>query len=241
MHIMKSKSPHGRSSHFAFTLIELLVVIAIISILMGMLLPAISGAKDSTKRAQAQTDVRAIITACKAYANDYGKYPPVVAALNDASNPVYYAYGDKTKTSANCKASNNALFDVLRALDTTNNAAHILNKRRIVYLDAGTVAKDTKLPRGGFTDGTQFASPIPQGAWMDPWGTQYCVVLDAAGNDQIDMLPFFSDLGGTTNAIRANAVAFSTGKDGAIGGSGYTGKFRPTNPSQVPDDIVSWQ
>ena len=75
---------------------------------------------------------------------------------------------------------------------------------------------------------------------MDPWGTQYCIVLDATGNDEIaaaDVQKFYKDL----DIIRMSAVAFSLGKDGVIGGKGYEGKYRKPNSSEAPDDIVSWQ
>jgi prepilin-type N-terminal cleavage/methylation domain-containing protein len=47
-------------SRHAFTLIELLVVIAILGILMALLFPAVDGALEGARRAQASNDVTQI-------------------------------------------------------------------------------------------------------------------------------------------------------------------------------------
>jgi prepilin-type processing-associated H-X9-DG protein/prepilin-type N-terminal cleavage/methylation domain-containing protein len=66
----------ARLSNQNFTLIELLVVISIIAILAGMLLPALSQARESGKSASCQNSLKQLALANVQYAVDWGFYAP---------------------------------------------------------------------------------------------------------------------------------------------------------------------
>ncbi|HEX2838204.1 MAG TPA: prepilin-type N-terminal cleavage/methylation domain-containing protein [Phycisphaerales bacterium] len=68
-----------------FTLIELLVVIAIIALLIGILIPALSKARNTARSLKCLTNVRSMGQVMTYYANDYKNWYPIVPRPANAS------------------------------------------------------------------------------------------------------------------------------------------------------------
>lgn len=90
-----------RNKFRGFTLIELLVVIAIIALLISILLPSLSRARELSKRLVCGSNTKGIGTSCKIYANDNNERWPVApfegsASKQDGNGINYTSPGSET-------------------------------------------------------------------------------------------------------------------------------------------------
>ena len=68
---MKSQKNRG------FTLVELLVMNSIIGILIALLLPSVSTARDAARKMSCQNNLKQLGLAARTYHNAYGRLPPI--------------------------------------------------------------------------------------------------------------------------------------------------------------------
>jgi prepilin-type N-terminal cleavage/methylation domain-containing protein len=90
-----------RPKRDGFTTIELLTVIAIIAIMMGILIPVVTSARNSANVAKQKAQFAAIAMALDAFKGDYGDYPPSHGWTPTTSDNIDYSYcGAQTLTEA---------------------------------------------------------------------------------------------------------------------------------------------
>ncbi len=228
----------------AFTLIELLVVILIIAILIGLLFPAFSQVRENAKKVSAHNDITQIVSAIKNYQVEYQKFPVITSGTQDT-----YLGNDSAPTGANkpSPGTNDVLFDVLRynTGNATNSAAiATLNPRGVPFLDVPMVHNSSQPISGIVPNTAESSSASVVGAWYDPWGGQYNILLNTSYSNYLTN-PYTDAPGGTT--IGTTVLVYSYGKNGAIGGgpapqgSNFTADSGSAGAYKGSDDVLSWQ
>ena len=268
---MKTKinNSNNATASRGFTLVELLVVIGIIAILAGMILPALSKAKDSAKKAQAKSEMQNISGAVRTYEAEYSRYPIPSQITQQLKTPDYtfgtlHMSGNSAKRLTNPKGeilpsiatpgrvqvSNAELVAILRAQEqfrngsSTLNSRHKMNPKKISFLNAKDVTSTTQ---GGV--GTD-------GVFRDPWGSPYIVTVDANYDGKtIDAFYGLSDVSKPI-AIKSNEglMGLSRGVNGfyqanssvlvwSLGPDGdcVVDKKIKANQGVNKDNILSWQ
>ncbi len=134
-----------------FTLIELLAVLAVIAVLVTLGSRIVRSARLSARKAQAQVEMQAIETAVKAYLNRYGKMPSGRLVRQGAAD-IVFGYGDE----ASARDQSRAILSILTVADDSDAAD---NPSEIAFLEPQSVGRD--------------------GTFLDPWGEQYRIALDA--------------------------------------------------------------
>jgi prepilin-type N-terminal cleavage/methylation domain-containing protein/prepilin-type processing-associated H-X9-DG protein len=97
----------------AFTLIELLVVIAIIALLVGILLPALAGAREAARTSHCLSNLRQNAIVCMEYAGDYKGRSPAIgqpyAALPNWALVIQDSYGRQGTTATDLYSTGSSL------------------------------------------------------------------------------------------------------------------------------------
>ncbi|MGB8356852.1 MAG: hypothetical protein WCD79_23345 [Chthoniobacteraceae bacterium] len=245
---MSSRPPRSRPiSVNASTVLPLLASIVLVAGIWDTITHVFdrAGVREDAYRASAENDETQIETAIRAFYTEYGRYP----TPNRVDDDAYYGPGPLPPPLAG-KAinmgSNALLIDVLRYNVSGSNGAIVeaVNPRKIVFIDVLPV-KDASHPVSGVMPN---GSPNA-GAWFDPWGSAYNILVDANYDSNL-VNPYADAPGGATIKGKACAI-WSFGKNGVLGGGPHTGDgFSDeagtvgnyySTPGNSSGDVISWQ
>ena len=167
----------------AFTLVELLVVVSVIGLLVGLMATAIPRALEAGDKTKAKGDLMAIVSAVKAYKQEYGQWPVARSKMDQSSDEFNSWYGPPTQLQ-----ESKDLMKILSGDMALQKEGQTMNPKGIRFLEG----------------------PQSDGTFQDPWGNQYCVKMDT---NESGGLEYYNPSGGNQENIRVTVIALSLGKN----------------------------
>jgi prepilin-type N-terminal cleavage/methylation domain-containing protein/prepilin-type processing-associated H-X9-DG protein len=150
-----------RRSHKAFTLIELLVVMAIIAVLIGLLLPALVGARESGRRVQCVNNLKQFALALQSYAFSRDVFP--CGSYNETGPVLSTPEGSQLSWIASLLPHMEG-FTMARMLDTRCGAYDPVNSTvRMTTLNTFTCSSSRPLPWSVYRGWNPVPSPSEPG------------------------------------------------------------------------------
>lgn len=197
---------HGRTETRkrcrAFTLIELLTVIAIIGILAGILIPTVSGVRNSAKKAETKVRFSQWAAAMEQFKQEYGYYPQIDGGSGNKINFARFAGALTGRRLDGSEFNSNTDPDLAG------------NKRKIAFyaISESELSADMTALVDGFGN-TDFA------VYYDKNGDNRITASDSSGGVAVTVTgssgsfrPTSDDFNLSGTGVRASLIFYSAGK-----------------------------
>lgn len=213
-----------------FTLVELLVVISIIALLIGLLLPAISGAQRVANRTRCLTNLRGIHTGLVGFSTQNREAYPVPSAIDRANlTEAESVRKDRTGNIWSILIFQEIVSsrEVFVSPAEKNPAIRVILEDEYDFTDPGSGRLNSE--RNTVNPELALYDPSFRGSPADPHPSD---VEDGIGNNSYAHVPLFYKYGEGWSAVRNSADSVILGNRGPF----YDGGLQPT-----PRNAEEWE
>jgi type II secretory pathway pseudopilin PulG len=227
-------------SRIGFTIVEVLVVIAIIATLVGLLLPAVQGAREAARRTQCGNNLKQLALAVLSYETQHGHFPAATNTTEKASCKGCYDPWQEARLSpgsftAGTRHGTSWILEVLPFMEQ-KNLADQWNRETNVLGNAAVAQTDIPMlycpsRRSGIRTGAEDHKNLVSDTWRGG-GTDYggCYGrLDGFMNNTSDRHRFCDMSASTSTPSIATATAPPVRHDSGL----LDGLFGSTQPRQA--------